>query len=133
MLRTNTKKARQNIRNYIIENFCPEDYAEYYGTISEGASFAEVARYILNIFRAERWHSPQDFRYYHNSEAAAFADYCAGLPAILDTCYYYNRSAVDDLGEILEETSAERDRYTETQAEQLLTSLIYRELKEASR
>lgn len=133
MLRTNTKKAKQNIRGYIIENFCPDDYAENFGTISEGASFAEVARYILNIFRAERWNSSEDFRYYHNSEAAAFADYCAGLPMILDTCYYYNRSAVDDLGEILEETEDEKHRYTEEQAEQCLTSLIYRELKEATR
>lgn len=47
MLRTNTKKAKQSIHNYIIENFHPEEYAENFGTISEGASFAEVARYIV--------------------------------------------------------------------------------------
>lgn len=50
------------------------------------------------------------------------------MPSILDTCYYYNRSAVDDLGAILEETAEEKARYSEAQAETLLTSLIYREL-----
>ena len=50
------------------------------------------------------------------------------MPSILDTCYYYNRSAVYDLGAILEETAEEKARYNEAQAETLLTSLIYREL-----
>jgi hypothetical protein len=62
------------------------------------------------------------------SEGERFADWAAGLPSILDTCYYYNRSAVDDLGAILEETAEEKARYSEAQAETLLTSLIYREL-----
>ena len=44
------------------------------------------------------------------------------------TGYYYNRSAVDDLAGILEETDAEKARYNEQDAEKLLTSLIYREL-----
>ena len=60
-----------------------------------------------------------------------FADWCAGLPSILNTCYYYNRSAVDDLGEILEETEEEKEKYTQTEAEKLLTALIYREIKKA--
>ena len=59
-------------------------------------------------------------------------DWCSGLPGVLDTCYYYNRSAVDDLGAILEETDEERARYTEEQAEKMLTTLIYRELKKGA-
>lgn len=53
-------------------------------------------------------------------------------PPVLDTCYYYNRSAVADLGNILEETPAEMERYTESGAETLLTNLIYRELKKGA-
>lgn len=48
-------------------------------------------------------------------------------------CYYYNRSAVDDLGEILEETDEEKAKYSEQQAEELLSRLIYREMEEAHR
>ena len=108
MFKTNSKKAAENIRAYIVEGFTPEGYTD-----NPPQDFPNIAAFILDTF---------------GSEAAAFADWCAGLPSVLDTCYFYNRSAVDDLGAILEETETEKARYTEQQAEQLLTSLIYREL-----
>ena len=123
MLKTNNKKARENIRSYIIAGFTPEGYTD-----NPPQEFPEIARLILTTFRNEKHHLPQDFRYYRNNELAAFADWCAGLAGVLDTCYYYNRSAVDDLGAILEETEEEKAHYTEEQAESTLTFLIYREL-----
>lgn len=39
-----------------------------------------------------------------------------------------NRSAIADLGDILDETIAERERYSETDASYLLTYLIYSEI-----
>lgn len=128
MLRTNTRKAAENIRAYIVDNFTPENYTD-----DPPQEWPEIAAFILAAFRSEKYHLPQDVRYYHGSEQAAFADWCAGLPSVLDTLYFYNRSAVDDLGVILEETEQEKARYTEQQAEQLLTSLIYRELKKGER
>ena len=123
MLRTNSKKATKNIRAYIIEGFTPDGYTD-----NPPQDWPEIAAFILDVFRSEKYCCLQDICYYHGSEAAAFADWCAGLPSVLDTCYFYNRSAVDDLGAILEETEQEKARYTEQQAEQLLTNLIYREL-----
>lgn len=128
MLRTNSKKAAENIRVYIMGNFTPEGYTD-----NQPQKFPEIAAFILDTFRSEKYGCPQDVRYYHGIEAAAFADWCAGLPSVLDTLYFYNRSAVDDLGAILEETEQEKTRYTEQQAEQLLTSLIYRELQKGER
>lgn len=123
MLKTNSKKAAENIRAYIVDNFTPENYTD-----NPPQEWPEIAAFILATFRGEKYWCPQDARYYHGSEQTAFADWCAGLPSVLDTLYFYNRSAVDDLGEILEETEQEKARFTEQQAEQLLTSLIYREL-----
>lgn len=123
MLRTNSKQARENIRNYIMENFTPESYTD-----TPPTEWHEIARYILEVFRSEKYHTQSDFKYYRNCELDAFVDWCAGLPSLLDTCYYYNRSAVDDLGEILEQTTSERKKYTESDAERLLTTLIYNEL-----
>ena len=122
MLRTNSKKARENVRNYIIERFTPEGYTD-----NPPQEFEQIAAFILDCFRSEKWHLIEDFRYY-KTEQAAFADWCSGLPSVLDTYYYYNRSAVDDLGAVLEETDEEKARYTEEQAESTLTLLIYREL-----
>lgn len=124
MLKTNSKQAKENIKKYIIENFSPEGYTD---TAPE--EWHEIAAFILETFRTEKYHLKEDFRYYGNCEMDAFADWCAGLPSVLDTCYYYNRSAVDDLAVILEETTEEKERFTEDKAEELLTALIYRELK----
>lgn len=123
MLKTNSKKARENIQQYIIENFTPENYTDE--TIT---GFENIATFILNTFRSEKYNCKEDFKYYNNQEALAFKDWCAGLPSVLDTCYFYNRSAVEDLGNILEETETEKARYTEERAENALTALIYTEL-----
>ena len=122
MLRT--KKANENIRAYIMDNFAPENYNS-----NPPKDFPGVAAFILDTFRKEKM---SDFRYHDCNEFAAFADWCQGLPAVLDTCYYYNRSAVDDLGAILEETEEEKARFSEPEAERRLTWLIYRELSKGA-
>lgn len=123
MLKSNSKKAAENIRAYIVNGFTPDGYTD-----NPPQEFPEIAAFILATFRSEKYWCLQDVRYYHGCERLAFRDWCAGLAGVLDTCYFYNRSAVDDLGAILEETEQEKARYTEQQAEQLLTDLIYREL-----
>lgn len=127
MLKTNSKQARENIKKYIIDNFDCSNYE----TEHEPKTFNEIAAFVLECFRSEKYSDKSDYCYYKNNEYAAFADWCAGLPSVLDTCYFYNRSAVDDLAEILEESDSEKARFTERQAENRLTSLIYRELLRA--
>lgn len=122
MLRT--KKANENIRAYIMDNFTPENYTD-----NPPKDFPEVAAFILDTFRKEKM---SDFRFHDCSEFAAFTDWCQGLPSVLDTCYCYNRSAVDDLGAILEETAEEKARFSEQEAERRLTWLIYRELSKGA-
>lgn len=124
MLKTNSKQARENIRNYISENV---DFDGY--NMEKPATFEGIAAAVLDVFRSEyRYSIPR-----YANEQAAFVDWCSGLPSVLDCCYYYNRSAVDDLGAILEETDAEKARYNEHDAEELLTRLIYRELVKGAR
>lgn len=123
MLRTNTKKACANIQAYIMAGFAGDNYG-----IEKPATFAECAKIIIDTFYQEYYSQPWQKERYLN-EFAAFESWAQGLPSIIDTCYYYNRSAVDDLGQILEETEAEKARFTEREAESKLTWLIYRELK----
>ena len=126
MLRTNAKKANENIRAYIMDNFTPENYTD-----NPPKDFPEVAAFILGVFRTEQKHILNG-DYYRAIEFAVFTDWCKGLPSVLDTCYYYNRSAADDLGRILEETAEEKERFTEEEAERRLTWLIYRELRKGA-
>ena len=124
MLKTNSKKARQNVRTYIVNNFTPDNY-----TNEPPTEAREIIQFIYNCFISEKFSMASDKKYYKNNEFAAFVDWCAGLPSVLDTCYYYNRSAVDDLAMILEESDEEKSRYTEAEAEKLLTYLIYNVIK----
>ncbi len=128
MLRTNSKQAAANIRAYILNNFNPYD--------EQPREWPEAAAYILDTFRIEERVDEMVEKYHRAgrfiSEQSLFETWAQGLPSVL-VCSYYYKSAVDDLGEILEETAEERAKYTEEQAEQLLTRLIYRELKKAER
>lgn len=123
MLKSNSKKARENIRKYITDHFDPCSYTD-----TPPQSWEEIARFILDTFAQEKPYSTQYIYRAGYSDQKVFTDWCQGLPSILDTCYYYNRSAVDDLGAILEETEEEKSHYTEAQAERRLTHLIYMEL-----
>lgn len=120
MLRTNSKKAVENIRAYIFKYFDGTNYD------LTAANFEEAAKHIYNTFKAEKGYEIKRI-----GENAAFTDWTQGLPSIIDTCYWYNREAIDDLGIILEETEEEKAKYTEEKAEILLTALIFREIRKA--
>lgn len=123
MLFTRSKKAVENIRQYIIDHYDPTDYPE----APETGTFPEIARVILDTCQREKQYN------HYPSTFAMFQDWCQGLPPIFDTCYYYNRSAIKDLGDILEQTKEERERYTEDQAETVLTKLIFREIEKGAK
>lgn len=125
MLRTNTKKAIENIKNYIINN---ADFSNY-GEDESKMSFDEICTFIIKTFYDE-FYSWQ--RRYRNIQES-FIEYLQGLPSVIDSCYYYNRSAKSDLMVILEETEAEAERFTEAEAERLLSCLLYREISKHSK
>lgn len=122
MLQSNSNQARANLRAYITYNFNPEGYTD-----TPPTEFADVAKFILNVFRGEK--APVG-TYADVPESLRFADWCAGLPSVFYAGYFLH-SAVDNLGLILEENEAEKAKYSETDAEKYLTSLIYRELVRA--
>lgn len=128
MLKTNSKQVKEKIDAYILASF--RDYAQ---REAEGRDIKEVKDYIARCvlgeklgFKGDHWHSmeKQGFK----SLEAVFFDWCQGLPSVLDCDYYYNVCAVDLVGDILEQTEEERNRYTEPKAEKLMTSLLYRAL-----
>lgn len=128
MLKTNCKIVREKIRAYIMNGENVEEYAPEgtpHGTFEEVAAavYADFLRWYDCGFTAKRYPNELD----------AFCNWAAGLPSIIDTCYYYNISAVDLLGDICEETAAERSKYTEEQAERTMSYLIYREITKAAR
>ena len=120
-LKTNSRKARENVRQYILDNV---DFSGYNTNNTTSTDFPTIAHSVLDIFRAEKRYE----RHRIGIQFLVFLDWTQGLPSVLDCCFWYNRSAVDDLGTILEETEEEKARYNEEEAGLLLVKLIYREL-----
>lgn len=132
MLRTNSKKAKENIRAYIMQDLdYIQERAEYNGKEINGEDFEAVAVEIYKAFIEEHWNNYNIKQYYKHNIYASFTDWAQGLAMGGLFLYYYNVSAVKILGDILEETEEERSKHTEEQAESLLTRLIYREITDA--
>lgn len=130
MLKTNSKKVIEKVRKYCVDSW--NDHAEGEGlpTVeSFEAASTEILKSCINEQLGFEKEKRLDFlkHYYSNSFFAAFEDWCQGLPSVLDTCYYLHR-AVDQLGDWLEETQEERERFSESEAEQKITYLLFREL-----
>lgn len=51
MLKTNSKKAKENLKSYIINHF---DYSNY-EVETEPTTFEEVAQFIYRAFRSEKY------------------------------------------------------------------------------
>lgn len=128
MLKTNSKQARENTRRYIMDHFTADSYTD-----TPPETWPDIAAFIMDCFHDEKLEHDNRYKAGRISKYDLFFDWCQGLPSVLDTCYYYNRSAVDDLGMILEETPEEKARYTEEKAEKMLTHIIYMELQRGCR
>ena len=126
MLRTNSKKAIENLKKWTVEHFDAGDYGDFNG---DENNFSDCAKYIYRVFIREKYEGAENY-YRNTSMQDVFADWCAGLPSVLNTAdYYYTRRAVDVLGDILEQSEEERNRYTEAEAEKCMTYLLYRTIK----
>lgn len=122
MLKANSKKALENIRAYILENADDTNF----GGNCNFSDWKAAARFVYDCFRSEK-----DGDNRRMGEYELFEEWASGLPSSFDFCYWYNRPALDDLGAILEETETEKARFSESQAEKMLTTLIYNQIRKA--
>lgn len=121
MLKTNSKKVKEKIKNYIIELYDDKGY-----DVPKATNFDEMKENIKKV-------SYNDVISYELARKstlfAAFESWCSGLPYLLNTAdYYCYNSAIDILGDILEETEEERSRFSELEAEKKITYLIFKEI-----
>lgn len=118
MLKTSSKTVRERIQYFINTHV---DFSGY-DLEKTPETVEEINKAIFDCFLSET-----KFSNIPNVQER-FIDWCSGLPSVIDCCYYLN-SAVEMLGNLLEETTAERAKYTEEQAERLFSYLIYKEVK----
>lgn len=132
MLRTNSKKAKENIRLWILANYMPEDYANAFQTETgeyTPENFPEVAASIMCVFHKEKG---LDVRRY--GLEIAFIDWMQGLPSILGTLSLLGWEAAEILGNWLEETAEEKEAYSKKdedgeKAMKTALHLVFREIQ----
>ena len=123
MLKTNSKEFKTKIKNWIVENF---DSSSYEPEEKKPANYEEIKQFIARICWRELGF---EVRIQHATVQKMFIHWCEGLPSCLNTAAYLcHCSAVDLVGDILQQTKEERNKYSEREAEQLMTYLIYKEL-----
>ena len=124
MLRSNSKQALANIRAYILEQYNPEEYG-----LPETSDFCEAAHNMWDACKNEIIkYDKRKMSYYE-----FFVEWLSGLPSLFNSAdYIYHCNAKKRLAAILEETEAEADKYTETEAETMLSRLIWREVSKVA-
>ena len=120
MLRSNSKAVREAVRKWIMENTSFGGYDEYE---NRQMDFNETCKALLAICNREKFYQE------YPNERLMLKDWFQGLPSVLDTAeYIYRYNAVNLLGDIMQETEAEKARFTESQAEEMLNYLIADEI-----
>ena len=126
MLRTNSKKAMENIREEIRDSYeAAEEYFSFEGREMK-TEFSDICKDILEAFKIEKLDGNKIYQSGRISNQEMFADWMAGLPTAFPV-------SVDFLGNILEETEKEKAKYSDEEAEKLACGLLYRELVKGAR
>lgn len=130
MLKTNSKAAKNKIAQYILDHFQPYD-EDTTTTQYNFSDINDVCLYIWDKFIDIEYASPSQRRFYGFSVQTAFDNWLRGLPSILNPSYLYScPDAVTTVGDILEQTAEERNKYTEQQAENLMNYMIYKFIRD---
>ena len=119
MLRSNSKEAIVRLGDYLQKNET--------GWEKDPATAEEAAGLLALFFH--QYLGSGTFKLYElrrcGSYQEAFIDWMRGLPCSVASDIFYHSEARQILGDILKETEAERNKYSEERAEWVLCSLIW--------
>lgn len=119
-LKSNSKAVNEAVKTYILKNFDASSYTPNYDHVNI-SNIKEVCRAILECCNEEKFYLS-----YPNTQSMLI-DWMLGMPSILDTApIIYSGSAIDIVGNWLQQTEKEKSKYDETTAEQFALYLISR-------
>lgn len=123
-IRGNTKKARDRVQAYVLQNVTDYEYNDF-------STFADAADFIDAEFVRQAYSSKYQQK---QNRQQAFIEWSKGLPLDnLFTFWIYRTDPIELVGDILEESEQERARFTEEQAAEKMVYLIYAEVMRAKR
>lgn len=123
MLKANSKKAKENLKAYILANVTgwekdPKTAQEAAEIVAK--DFYNFLGYNLPHMTPAKCWTLKEAGSYQN----AFYEFASGLPgSLFDDVFLKNARAV--VGSILEQTEAEQNKYTEEAAEKYFCALVW--------
>lgn len=124
MLRTNSKQAKEAIRNYLKDGFLDSAYNLDEG-IYQDMTLPEMARKFLEIMQDEFYCAYNKMRYPNLQEA--IIEYLKGLPSSIAIAFYYDEER-RLLEKWLQEDKTDSIKYGDEKTDRLYWHLISREI-----
>lgn len=122
MLKTNNKKVKEKIKDYIVKIYDDEDAID---SIQKATNFDQIKENVKKVWYDEVGQYDLKRRI---PIFESFKNWCYGLPSLLETGDYLLGNGIKVLGDILEETEEERSKFSVSEAEEKLTYLIFRQI-----
>lgn len=147
MLKTNSKEVRKAVEDKIIEDtldYVMESFQYIKENPTNNGYTKDVQDLIVSVYNEFQTISDKKEKEMKSLckqliiakckaekgefNAKAFEEWCSGLPSIINCDYYVACKAKRLVQLWLDETDEEMNKYSESQAGKLITSLMYREI-----
>jgi len=118
MLKTNSKEVMNRIKKVIMDSYeAAEEYYTFDGSTMK-TEYNDICKDIMNMFYIEKLQFDNRYKAGRISKADLFMDWMQGLPSAFPVSNdIFLNSAVDFLGDLLDETETEKEKFTDEQAE----------------
>nr|DAW38309.1 MAG TPA: hypothetical protein [Caudoviricetes sp.] len=130
MLKTNSKEVMNRIKKVIMDSYeAAEEYYTFDGSTMK-TEYNDICKDIMNMFYIEKLQFDNRYKAGRISKSDLFMDWMQGLPSAFPVSNdIFLSSAVDFLGDLLDETETEKEKFTDEQAEKRSVYLLFRELE----
>lgn len=129
MRKLNCKEVNEALKKEIMDSYeSAEEYFTYDGAEMK-TEYNDICKDILKSFEREKLNNDLAYKAGRISKQDLFIEWMSGLPSSFPvSCDIFLGCATEWLGNILDETEAEKQKYSDSKAERASCLILYREL-----
>ena len=129
MRKLNCKEVNEALKKEIIDSYeSAEEYYTYDGAEMK-TEYNDICKDILKSFEREKLNNDLAYKAGRVSKQDLFIEWMSGIPSSFPvSCDIFLGYATEWLGNILDETETEKQKYSDSKAERTACLILYREL-----
>lgn len=129
MRKLNCKEVNEALKNEIMDSYESADEYYTYDGAEMKTEYNDICKDILKMFECEKLNGDLRYKASNMSKQDLFVEWMSGLPGSFPvSCDIFLGSAAEWLGNILDETETEKQKYSDSKAERTSCLILYREL-----